>query len=84
MHFITADVVKRIEEMVSVKPILLKDKWKLLIEKFKSEVSDKSDDIDPSSEDWYSLTLDWVISNGLDEVDAHKFATYIRYQTNLK
>jgi len=52
--------------------------------KFKSEVSDRAAEIDPSDEqDWFSLTLGWAIANGLSPDEAHSFASHIRYHTDL-
>lgn len=51
---------------------------------FKSEVTDKASEIDPSSEqDWFSLTLGWALAKGLSVDDAHDFALHIRYNTEL-
>jgi hypothetical protein len=55
-----------------------------LIDQFKTEVSDRADDVDPSSDhDWFSLTLGWAIAKGLEPEPAHTFAIYIRYHTDL-
>jgi hypothetical protein len=55
-----------------------------LLDQFKSEVHDKSDQIDPfSEEDWHSLILGWAIGKGLTIEEAHVFANYVRYETNL-
>lgn len=51
---------------------------------FKRLVHDKADEVDSSQEqDWYSLTLGFALGYGWTPSDAHEFATYIRYQTNL-
>ncbi len=55
-----------------------------LIEQFKTEVSDRAEDVDPSNnEDWFSLTIGWGIAKGLEPEPAHMFAIYIRYHTDL-
>jgi len=51
---------------------------------FKNEVTDNASKIDPSQEqDWYSLILGWALAKGLSPKDAHDFALYIRYETEL-
>jgi len=51
---------------------------------FKIECSDRSEEVDPESEeDWHSLTLGWAIAKGLSPDDASTFANFIRYHTNL-
>lgn len=51
---------------------------------FKTEVHDRASTVDDNdSQDWYSLTLGWAIAKGLTPADAHKFATHIRYSTDL-
>jgi hypothetical protein len=55
-----------------------------LIPVFKAEVSDRSDEVDPSSsQDWFSLTLGWAIAKGLSPDDAHAFALHISHHTDL-
>lgn len=51
---------------------------------FKSEVSNRAEEVDPEDErDWYALTLGWALAKGLAPAAAHEFARYIRYQTDL-
>jgi len=51
---------------------------------FQVEVHDDSNNIDPENElEWYSLTVGWAIGKGIKPKDAHGFASYIRYKTNL-
>ncbi len=55
-----------------------------LIELFKTECHDRASQVDPdNSHDWHSLTLGWAIAKGLSPDDAHDFARYIRYDTEL-
>lgn len=55
-----------------------------LLEQFRKEVHLRAGEIDPeNSQDWYSLTLGWAVGKGLSAEDAHTFATYVRYQTDL-
>ena len=55
-----------------------------LIELFKKEVTDRSEEVDPCEEEhWGSLTLGWAIAKGLSPEDAKEFAVYIRYNTEL-
>lgn len=55
-----------------------------LVSQFKTEVDDLGKEIDPSNEqDWFSLTLGWAIGKGLNIEDAHDFAIFIRYETDL-
>jgi hypothetical protein len=55
-----------------------------LVPSFKKNVSDKSGQIDSNNEqDWYSLTLGWALGKGLSVSDAHDFARFIRYHSNL-
>lgn len=57
---------------------------KKLIREFKSEISNKSKEIDPNNlQDWYSITLGWAIAKGLSIKESHEFSNYIRYNTNL-
>ena len=59
-------------------------KYGALIRDFKKEVNDKAETVDPSNQlDWFALTMGWAIGKGLDPNDAHTFATYIRYRTDL-
>lgn len=54
------------------------------VEQFKNEVSSKAQDIDSTqSQDWFSLTLGWAIGKGMSVEEAHSFASFIRYQTDL-
>ena len=56
----------------------------VLEQMFKTEVDDRAEAIDESqSLDWYSLTLGWAIGKGLEPDEAHDFACYIRYETDL-
>lgn len=51
---------------------------------FKKEVTDRAKEIDPSGEEhWGSLTLGWAIAKGMEPDTAYRFATHIRYKTNL-
>lgn len=51
---------------------------------FKSEIADRANLVDPSNEqDWFSLTLGWAIAKGLTPDEAHEFASFIRYKTDL-
>lgn len=55
-----------------------------LKERFKREVHDKASEIDPNNEqDWFSLTLGWAIATGQPPEEAHEFARFIRYKTEL-
>jgi hypothetical protein len=55
-----------------------------LVRMFKAECSDRSDNVDPQGEhDWHSLTVGWAIAKGVDPEDALRFASHIRYCTNL-
>lgn len=63
-----------------------------MVAKFKAECHDRSHLIDPSNEeDWKSLTLGWAVANGMDpdpelgdpDNNAHNFARYMRYHTDL-
>lgn len=51
---------------------------------FKIHVHNHGTEIDPDDEqDWYSLTLGWALAKGLSIEQSHKFATHIRYHTDL-
>jgi len=51
---------------------------------FRVTIHDRSAEIDPDNEqDWYSLTLGWALAKGLSIEQSHKFATHIRYHTDL-
>lgn len=53
--------------------------------KFSTEVLHRKNIIDPyNSEDWYSLALGWAIAKGATPEEAHKFAKFIRYYTDIK
>lgn len=55
-----------------------------LLESFRREVTDRAAEVDPDNEqDWFSLTLGWAVAKGLTPEDAHKFATHVRYHTDL-
>jgi hypothetical protein len=55
-----------------------------LLDLFKAEVSDRSNQVDPEDmEDWHSLVLGWAIAKGMDPEKAREFATYVRYSTDL-
>lgn len=58
-----------------------KQRW---AELFKTECSDRSDEIDKDQElHWLALTVGWAIAKGISIPDAHDFASYIRHSTNL-
>ncbi len=51
---------------------------------FKTEVTNRAKEIDPNSEmDWHALTVGWAIAKGMTPDDAHAFATFVRYNTDL-
>lgn len=51
---------------------------------FKEQVSDRAKEIDPDNEhDWHSLTIGWALAKGYLPDPAYRFATHIRYHTNL-
>lgn len=51
---------------------------------FEEEVNRKAKEVDPSQDqDWFSLTLGWAIAKGLTPKEAHDFAIFIRYHTDL-
>ncbi len=55
-----------------------------LKDKFKAECSDHAAAIDGTEPvHWHTLTFGWGIAKGLTIDEAHKFATYIRYSTDL-
>lgn len=55
-----------------------------MVAQFKTEISDRPDEIDPNQEyDWYAITLGWAIAKGLSPYNAHTFSLYIRYSTEL-
>ncbi len=55
-----------------------------MLDQFKAEVSDRSEEIDPNEEhDWLSLTLGWAIAKGMSPEKANQFAINVRYGTNL-
>jgi hypothetical protein len=55
-----------------------------LADLFRVEVHNKASEVDPQiEENWYSLTLGWAIGKGISPEDAHTFATYIRYKTDM-
>jgi len=55
-----------------------------LAKQFKSEVSDRSKEVDAEDEyDWLSLTVGWALAKGLSPKEAAAFALYIRYETEL-
>jgi hypothetical protein len=55
-----------------------------MVNAFKREVSDRAGEIDPAKEqDWFSLTLGWALAKGMKPEDAHRFAIFIRYDTDL-
>lgn len=53
-----------------------------LVDQFKTEVSDRSSEIDPE-ETWSSLILGWAIAKGLTPIQAQAFSIFIRYHTDL-
>lgn len=58
--------------------------FELLERKFKLEVYNRANDIDPDDDqDWFSLTLGWAIAKGLSPEEAINFALYIRYDAKL-
>jgi len=55
-----------------------------LLALFKTEVTDRSSEIDPGEEhDWLSLSIGWAIAKGLSPAETHEFALHLRYSTNL-
>lgn len=51
---------------------------------FKQEVDKRSASIDPDNEYcWLSLTVGWAIAKGMKPNDAHEFASYVRYNTDM-
>lgn len=51
-----------------------------LYELFKSEIINRANEIDPSSEqDWFSLSLGWAIGKGYSPKEAWEFSIYARY-----
>jgi hypothetical protein len=51
---------------------------------FKRQVTDRGNQIDRHSEqDWYSITLGWAIANNMNPEEAHDFARFVRYHTDL-
>lgn len=62
----------------------LKESWNPLLTQFKTEVDDRSGEVDQYDEhDWLSLTVGWAIAKGLSPEDANDFATYVRYNTDM-
>lgn len=58
--------------------------WPKWAKVFEKEISLNAKQIDPNNEfDWWCITYGWAIAKGFDIDDAHKFATYIRYDTEL-
>lgn len=63
---------------------MTKERRDELVVLFKTEVHDRGEEIDGSSEqDWYSLTLGWAVAKGLLPTEAHEFARHVRYHTEL-
>jgi len=57
---------------------------KKLTEEWKKDVYDRSNDVDPENkEDWYSLALGYALGKGKTPKFAIKFASHIRYKTEL-
>ncbi len=55
-----------------------------LTKMFKAEVHDRAAEIDPNNEHhWLTLTYGWALAKGLSPEQARKFASYIRYRTDL-
>lgn len=55
-----------------------------LVKLFKTEVNDRSEEVDPNSEeDWFSLSVGWGLAKGLSPEQAREFAIYLRYSTDL-
>lgn len=51
-----------------------------LLPLFKSEVCDRSKEIDElEAEDWFSLSIGWAIAKGLSPAQAHAFSLHVRY-----
>lgn len=51
---------------------------------WKTEVADRAEEIDPNSaHDWLGICYGWAIAKGLEPDEAHKFAIFIRYGTDL-
>lgn len=58
---------------------------KKLYELFYQEVCSQSKKVDPAEEqDWYSLTLGWMIAKGYTPLQAHSFALYARYDRHYE
>lgn len=51
---------------------------------WKAEVADRSSEIDSAGEHhWHTLCYGWALGKGVQPEEAYKFATYIRYDTDL-
>ncbi len=56
------------------------DKFSNLLQEFKVEVCDKSDEVDPGNEmDWYAFSHGWSFAKGLSIDEAHEFSRIVRY-----
>ena len=52
--------------------------------RFELQVVTKSSEIDPEGDlDWFSLTVGWALANTMTPDDAHEFARFIRYYTDI-
>ena len=59
---------------------MLKSTLDSLAQVFKTEICDRSKEVDPENEyGWYELSLGWAIAKGLNIDDAHDFAIHVRY-----
>jgi hypothetical protein len=55
-----------------------------LLEQFRFEVFERMVEVNSGDEeDWYSLTLGWALGKGLEPTDAHDFARFVRYKTDM-
>lgn len=63
------------------------DKQLTLVTIYQVEVHKEHDKIDRGGmsgcEDWYSLSVGWALGKGLTSEEAHEFAYYIRYNTEM-
>lgn len=52
--------------------------------KFRKEVYDRADDVDPDSVlDWFSLAVGFAIANGVDPDEAQMWASQARYSEHI-
>lgn len=55
---------------------------KELLDKFKAEIVNRSQEIDSNhSLDWFSIAIGWALANGLSRNEAWTFASLERYGT---